>query len=279
LLHTNETHIWEKWFEIEPIEAIISEKAIAHPLKNQIQEGLIALEELRKQDPDNPKILELKLLLNSATTTPKINQDKYTPSPYGVHCLSNQIVSNGRATLFETIHELIDEDINVLQINTDGLVIAKKTGKDIEQKFEEKNKKTQVFGDKPGQLRIKCSGDSGFFLGANTWWLLENGDIKHESGTGRTPIELHEDPTIPTHISYQDKTKGAQLIDLLHLSDFRHFLNHQTGVKKKFRITAADRGSILTPMTITQTEKNRSWGITKKAFEVFRQSYKAHRTR
>jgi hypothetical protein len=270
IIHTNELSIWNKFFEIIPIEAIISKKAIEHPLKNRILSFLYELEVLRSSNKDDKKISELKLSLNCSTTTPKINQCKLSPSPFGVHCLPSQIISNAKAILFETIHTLIGEDegqYKVLHINTDGFLLQCPS----QMESVDKILSNKLIGKNPGQLSLRAQGKGGFLLGPNTWWLTSNNKIICELGTGRDPKEIPHSP-VPTTTQYKDASGTVRTIDLLHLCDYRHKLNHQTGERRKFRIPPELRTNHITPFLLIEEEKKRSWHPTKKEFEKFRKS-------
>lgn len=268
IIHTNESNIWSKYFDLEPIEAITSVGNIQHPLKTKIIGLLTELEELRTKDPKNPKIRELKLFVNCATTTPKIGQSKMLPSPFGVHCLSSQIVSNGKALLFDAIHSLLEiEQTDVLQINTDGFLLQyPDSGGNINEILTH-----QLIGVNPGQLSVRAKGDAAFLLGPNTWWLTQKEEIICELGTGREQKELNTEP-VPTTTSYADPQGNLQKINLLHLADYRHRLESESGIRKKFRITEAMRQSPLTPFILTEKEKRRSWSKTEKEFKKFREA-------
>jgi hypothetical protein len=289
LIHTNEAGIWAKHFEIEVIEAITSTKSIDHPLQTKVLETLKLLQLLRETDPENPKIAELKLFVNCATTTPKIGQNKLLPSPFGVHCLPSQIVSNGKAILFDAIHQILTDSINpdsdtthkttserstkeLLQVNTDGFLIAQKNAAKIEtESVGGTNSLFQhpLIGNLPGQLDIRAQGNGGFLLGPNTWWLTQDKNIVCELGTGRNSKEVAYSPP-PTKLRYTDPKGRKQEIDLLHLADYRHHLNHETGVRTKFRVNPEELKDPLTPFALIEKEKQRSWGITKSKFKEFR---------
>lgn len=281
LFHTNESLIWQEFFNIEPLEAIVSETSIDHPLKNKVITSIETLNAIQhnsikalndKSSDDENQLQELKLIINAAATTPKIAQNKSQPSPYGVHCLSSQIISNGRALLFEAIHKILSiENTKILQINTDGFLLSLKTTQSLE-----KIKNHPLVGDKPGQLRIKAQGNQALLLGPNTWWLVDNNKITNEAGTGRKLEQINKvpKPPIPTTTTYLDKQGKMRQIDLLHLSDFRHSLNHNTGCRSKFCIHPNSKQNPLTPFTLTEQEKTRSWKETEKTFKNFRETIK-----
>jgi hypothetical protein len=295
LIHTNEAEIWSKHFDIEVIEAITSTKSIAHPLQTKVLETLKLLQLLRETDPENPKIAELKLFVNCATTTPKIGQNKLLPSPFGVHCLPSQIVSNGKAILFDAIHQILTDSIDsnqyetykeLLQVNTDGFLIAQKNTNRTDPQNPQSPQSPVMFGspnigstnnlfqhpligNKPGQLDIRAQGNGGFLLGPNTWWLTQDKKIVCELGTGRNSEEISDSPP-PTKLKYTDPKGRKQEIDLLHLADYRHRLNHETGERAKFRVNPEELKDPLTPFTLIEMEKQRSWGITKSKFNEFR---------
>jgi hypothetical protein len=274
LIHTNEVAIWEKNFDVEPLEAITSTRTIDHPLKNKILKDLNQLEELKRSDPENPVIKDIKLKINCATTTPKIGQDKMKPSPYGVHCFPSQIVSNARALLFETLHNILKTSkVNVIQINTDGFLLEYdaciKDEKDAKNTLRQQILSNPYMGSNPGQLSVRGEGDHAFLLGPNTWWLTKEDHIVCELGTGRQPKEFETSP-IPTHTEYVDHRGREQKINLLHLADFRHFLNKSTGERTKFLVSPEMVNLPLTPFTLIEQEKKRSWNKTDKEFEKFR---------
>ncbi len=266
MIHTNESKIWEKYFELEPLEAITSEAQIEHPLKNKLVKLLEELEVLREKDPESPRIQELKLLINCATTTPKLNQSKNVPSPYGVHCFPSQIISNGKAILFDTIHKIVSTpDLKVLQINTDGFLLQKcnKAGN------LSSHLPTGLMGKLPGQLCLRAEGDEAFLLGPNTWWLLKDNKIVSELGTGRNKATWNISQ-IPTHTFYQSDQDKTIAINLLHLADFRHKLNPESGERHKFHIKQELLNSPLTPYRLIEEEKKRSWQPTNQEFKKFR---------
>lgn len=278
LIHTNEISMWSEYFELEPIEAITSDQNIVHPLKNKILRLLNELDTLREKDPENPRIKELKLFINCATTTPKIGQNKLLPSPFGVHCLHSQIVSNGKALLFDAIHRLLNiEHTEILQINTDGFLI--KCPKDMENPLLSH----KLVGNLPGQLCLRAKGNSALLLGPNIWWLTQNHQIVCELGTGRDP-NLWKSTPIPTHMSYEsprnprnprdprDPNRHEHTINLLHLADYRHSLNPKTSTRKKFKIPENMRQSPLTPFVLIEKEKKRSWQTTEREFKKFRET-------
>ena len=269
LIHTNEVKIWLQFFDVEPIEAIVSKKSINHPLHKRVSDSIHELEELRKVDPQNPKIQELKLIINSATTVPKIGQDKKMVSPYGVHCFASQIVSNGRAILMEVIHTLLNiPQTSIIQINTDGFLLAYKSKGALKHVLS-----SPFVGTNPGQLMPKAQGNRALVLGPNVWWLVNNNDIVYEAGTGRgkdTPLNFQT--PIPEYVSYRDNKGVTHEIDLLHLSDFRHKLNHQTLERQKFYISAYNGLQALTPFKLIEQEKQRSWDKTKRVFKEFRET-------
>lgn len=291
LIHTNETDIYNKFFEIQPLEAIISQTIINHPLRNRVTKLIEELNTLQLEDSDDArnKVQELKITINAATTTPKIAQNKNYPSPCGVHCLSSQIISNGRALLFDAIHRLLQVDgTKVLQINTDGFLLST-------ENIDTLNKITThaLIGKNPGQLRIKALGNQALLLGPNTWWLLNNNQIVVEAGTGRSkeeiancnlrqsssmPMPMPITIPIPLETTYTDKYNQPHKINLLHLSDFRHELNHNTntntnaGTRTKFRIPPHLKQNPLTPFITTEKEKKRSWLKTEQTFKNFRDS-------
>jgi len=267
LIHTNEIAIWGKYFEIEPIEAIISTKEIIHPLKNRVLNALEQIAELKKdKDRNLGKISELKLVVNSATTTPKINQPKDLPSKYGVHCFSSQIVSNARAILFDTIHSCLSPKDRLLQVNTDGFIMKADQDSEVYKKLKARN----IWGQSPGQIREKCKAQNGLFLGANTWWLIsKEGKLIDEAGTGRDKSKLANYTTIPKFLEYTNNKNEIQKIDLLYLSDFRHKLNHQTLERRKFVLSEEEKLEETAPWTITHREKERSWIVTKKTMNKF----------
>jgi len=273
LLHTNEIGIWSEFFEIEPLEAILSNQAITHPLKNRVNQALEEIDVLKKdRERNNKKIAELKLIVNSATTTPKINQDRNLPSKYGVHCLSSQIVSNARAKLFQTIQACLGTKDELLQVNTDGFIAKTEISNPIIHKIKEMS----LWGDRPGLVREKCHAKSGLFLGANTWWLVgKEGELVDEAGTGRDKSQLHTYKNIPKYLEYMDNKNQIQRINLLYLSDFRHKLDHQTLKRKKFVLSQEGIFSAQAPWLITHREKNRSWIVTKKTWNKFSKEFKA----
>jgi len=266
LLHTIEIPIWGTWFDIEPREAILSQKGVPHPLKNRTIEALQNLEELRN-DPtaDDSHIHALKVAINSASTTPKIGGDKWAPSPFGVHCLPSQIVSLGKALLCQTIQLCLqaDPENEVLQINTDGFHLASKNPDATLTALAAEG----ILGNDPGQLREKSRSEAGFFLGTNTWWTWTGTTLTASAGTGIP----HTDPKpIPLAIKYTHKGEQHK-IPLIHLADFHHKLDHNTLRRQKFLLP--ENPDKRTPFLFTETERNRSFQKTLREFRNFRKAF------
>jgi hypothetical protein len=275
LIHTNEAKIYEKFFDIEPIEAIVSNKAITHPLKNRVVDALAKIEELKKdREKNSEEIGVLKLIVNSATTTPKINQPKDLPSKFGVHCLSSQIVSNARAILFETVHKCLGPNDKLLQVNTDGFIVKTTKDNPVEQRLAQ----ASLWGNAPGKIREKCKAQRGLFLGANTWWLINrDGKLVDEAGTGRpkiSPQQIAQYKTIPKYLEYIGPDNQPKRINLLYLADFRHKLNHKSLNRNKFVLSEEGIHTIDAPWQITHKEKTRSWIVTKMTMNNFIKEFK-----
>jgi hypothetical protein len=252
LIHINEISIWERFFEIEPIEAIATESIIDHPLKNRCIRALEELETLRSREGNEEKIDQLKIQINAASSTPKIGTNKLENSPYGVHCLPSQIISNGKALLFQTISVCIENDpsISILQINTDGFLVKTKNRKALIETLHN----ASIFGDEPGKLRIKSIGNETLTLGANVWWLNKEDSIIESCGF---PKPSKRD--VP--LSYQYEYNGKkERIHLIHLADFKHTLNFETLERKK--IILPQEILPTTPWEYTFKEKNRSFQKT-----------------
>jgi hypothetical protein len=289
LIHTAEAGLWSEWFEVETHGGLVGEP-ISHPLKNRVARALHQLQALRNDagESDREQISNLKVEINAATTTPKIGTDPEAPSPHGVHCLPSQIVATGRALMTALIVEIKhgDPEAEVLQINTDGLVVKTRKPSHLEAHLG------KLMGPNPGQLKLAARGKAGFFLGPNTWWLLdEDGKIIVEKGTGRSQEQIETQKVIPQSITYADATGETQSMRLLHLADWRHRLEkYPSSKRRKFpaeeflgnhhqpRPPSLKKGQEEMKGRLTEStlalpaeEKQKSWERTAAAFNSFRQ--------
>ena len=225
LLHTVELQIWSQWFDIEPLEAILSEEAIKHPLAHRTQLALVELQELRetaKEDKEG-EILN-KLRINLASTTPRLGSPRNEPSPYGVHCLPSQIAGMGRALLCHTAHLALETDPSneLLMTNTDGFLLATENP----EKTMVALKTMGILGEDPGQLREKARGDEAIIIGPNLWWLLKDETITASCGIGTSK------EAVPLFHRYAANGK-TEKIATIHMADWRHELNHETLRRRK----------------------------------------------
>ena len=264
LIHTQEIPILSQWFDIEPLESILSEIAIPHPLKNKTLQLLEEIEEARK-NPDSCTIT-LKKRINAFCTTPKIGTPKFLPSPFGIHAFPSQIHAMARTLLFQTIHVCleIDPQASIIQINTDGFHIQTKIPNQLLQTLTQKG----ILKDIPGSLRKKSEASSGLFLGPNAWWTLSNNQIVSSRGNSKHSSE----PTIPKKIPYQTP-QGIKQFPLIHLADFRHNLDHNSLERKKFILPP--HTTFQTPLELCQKEKQQSF---KKTLQIFNKFRKDHNT-
>jgi len=228
LLHGTELPIWQKWFDLEIPEGLVS-NPVDHPLKLRTLRALIALEEIPDGDPARE---EHKLIINYASTTPKINTPSRLPSPFGVHCLPAQISAMARALLCETAHMAINAypGNRLLQANTDGILLETQNP----EKTLEELKIIGVLGNHPGQLRFKAMGDEALIAGTNLWWLLQDGQMITACGRGGST------DTVPLFHHYGPDNRHR--IASVHLADFRHQLDHQTRLRTKFEAPESPEG-------------------------------------
>ena len=258
LLHTAELPVWGQWFDVETLEAILSEIAVKHPLAHRTLLALKTLEEIRRGGQENQEAVEAnKLIINLSSTTPRLGAPTHHPCPHGVPCLPSQIAGIGRAMLCHTAHLAMASaaDNELLMTNTDGFLLRTKFPEETLQALKDHG----ILGDSPGQLREKGRGDEAVILGPNLWWLLENGRVSASCGIGKSP------ETVPLFHRYSAGNR-TEKIATIHLADFRHRLDHES--LKREKMAAPNEPSEAGSLAVL--EKKRSFQRTLKSLRDLR---------
>jgi hypothetical protein len=205
LMHANEIQYYSRFFNIEIIDGIYSEKSISHPLHSQVKHFYdlkcnescpikkMAYKNILMSLYSNSSIIKYKKHKNNTYKDfinnnfglnyfigryiKKINNRHFNGvdiyDPNNIFSLSSQIVANANIyllSLYEKIYKA-DRSFELAYANIDSLHISLPANK--EDKFLSLLNKDNIVGPNLGQMKIEGIGSIGLWLDIGKYWILD----------------------------------------------------------------------------------------------------------